>query len=77
MTEEEDYLEKEIQLSHKEVKSAVRFIEEHRNCTTVSQSMHIHYTISFSDTSIGSFVKIKCEICEKEKHISDDIRSNW
>ena len=26
---------------------------------------------------MGSFVKIQCEKCHKEKDISDDARSNW
>lgn len=77
MTEEEDYLKKTMRLSDNEVKNAVRFLEKHRCRTTICRSMKIQYTISFCETSIGSFVKIQCGICDKEKEISDEIRSNW
>ena len=78
MTEERDYLKNEMRLSDKEVTSAIRFIQKHRKCKTICQSIgQAHYTISFSDTSIGSYVKITCEKCHKEKHISDDVRSNY
>ena len=80
MTEKEEfeYLLKTMRLSNKEAENAARFIKKHIECKTLSQSLgNITYVISFHQGSIGSFVKIQCEKCHKEKDISDDVRSNW
>lgn len=72
------FLTKTMRLSDKEAENATRFIKKHRTCTTESRSFNnVKYTIAFSETSIGSFVKIECEKCHSEKDISDDVRSNW
>ena len=73
-----EYLMKTMMLSNKEAKNAARFIKKHKECKTICQSLgKITYVISFHQGSIGSFVKIQCEKCDKEKDISDDVRSNW
>ena len=80
MTEKEEgeFLMKTMRLSNKEAKNAARFIKKHRECKTICQSLgRIRYVISFHQGSIGSFVKIQCEKCDKEKDISDDARGNW
>jgi len=80
MTEKEEveFLVKTMRLSNEEAKNAAKFIKTHKNCTTESRSFNnVKYTITFSETAMGSFVKIQCEKCHKEKDISDDIRCNW
>ena len=73
-----ELLMKTMKLSDKEAENAARFINKHRTCTTESRSFNnVKYTIAFSETSMGSFVKIECEKCHGEKDISDDARSNW
>ena len=73
------YLREWMKLSDKEAKTAARFIMKHRKCRSPIQNTlaHVQYVISFSETSIGSFVKIQCNKCHKEKDISDEVRSNW
>ena len=67
------YLMKTMRLSEKEAN-----INKHRACPRLNRSFNnVKYTISFSETSIGSFVKIECDKCNAEKDISDNIRSNW
>jgi len=76
--EEIKFLVNTMRLSDKEAKNAANFIKKHRECKTPSQSLgNIQYVISFHQGSMGSFVKIQCEKCHKEKDISDDERSNW
>ena len=73
-----DILIKTMKLSDKEAENASRFIKKHRTCTTENRSFNnVKYTIAFSETSMGSFVKIECEKCHSELDISDDVRSNW
>ena len=73
-----EYLIKTMRLSNKEAKNAAKFIKKHKECKTICQSLgRIRYVISFHQGTIGSFVKIQCEKCHKEKDISDDVRSNW
>ena len=79
-TEQSDiiYLMKTMKLSEKEANNAARFINKHRACPRLNRSFNnVKYTISFSETSIGSFVKIECDKCHAEKDISDKVRSNW
>lgn len=72
------FLTKTMRLSDKEAENAEVFIKKHKTCTTESHSFNnVKYTIAFSETSMGSFVKIECEKCHSEKDISDDVRSNW
>ena len=71
------YLKRDMKLSDKEAEYAARFIQKHRRCKTICQSFgKITYVISFHQGVMGSFVKIHCEKCDKEKDISD-VRSNW
>ena len=76
--EEIEFLIKTMRLSNKEAKNAAKFTKAHKNCITESRSFNnVKFTIVFSETSIGSFVKIQCEKCHAEEDISDDARSNW
>jgi len=79
MTYDVEWLIKEMQLSKKEAKSASRFIQKHRKCKrSIGPTFApVKYVISYNLTSMGSFVKIQCEKCNKEKDISDNVRSNW
>ena len=73
-----NFLKETMRLSDKEAENAEVFIKKHKACTTENRSFNnVKYTIVFSETSMGSFVKIQCEKCHKEKDISDDVRSNW
>lgn len=73
-----EFLIKTMKLSDKEADNAALFINKHRACTTENHSFNnVKYTIAFSETSMGSFVKIECEKCQSEEDISDDVRSNW
>ncbi|UCF12964.1 MAG: hypothetical protein JSW06_01580 [Thermoplasmatales archaeon] len=79
MTSDVEYIMMGIQLSTKEAKNAARFTQKHRKCRCPIEPTFapVKYVVSFYETSAGSFVKISCEKCGKEKHISDDVRSNW
>ena len=73
-----ELLVKTMKLSDKEAENAARFIKTHKTCTTESRPFNnVKYTITFSETSMGSFVKIQCEKYHAEKDTSDDVRSNW
>lgn len=72
------YLMNDMKLSFTEAETAIKFIMKHRNCSTICKSFNqVKYTIYFSETSMGSFIKIQCEKCNMEKDISDEVRSNW
>lgn len=72
------YLKSDMKLSDKEAENAAMFIQKHRKCYTICQTLgRIRYIISYHEGSIGSFIRIQCTNCNKEKDISDEVRSNW
>jgi len=61
----------------KELNNATRFINKHRAYTDLIRFFNnVKYEITFSETSIDSFVKIQREKRHTEKDILDNIRSN-
>ena len=72
------YLKRDMKLSVIEAEYAAKFIRKHRRCKTICQSLgRIRYIVSFHDGSLGTYATIKCENCNEEEDISDEVRSNW
>lgn len=71
-----NFLKESMRLSNNEAENAAKFINKHREGKTGSHSFNnVKYTIAFSETSLGNFVKIECEKCHTKKHIQRNTRS--
>lgn len=59
-------------LDTEETNNAIKFMKKHKKCVE-SNNLTIgeHFSYNIIQTSIGNMISIKCNICEKEKNITN------
>lgn len=61
----------EFKLNKKETELAEKFMQEHHHQNINKGAIGGHVSYTFTPTSIGDAVSIKCSICNTEENITD------